>query len=82
MNGDGFDDLIVGADGADPNGSDSGESYVVFGGDFSGAVTQLGPAGADTLTGGAGDDVIIGGLGFQRLDGGSGQDTLRLDATA
>jgi hypothetical protein len=32
VNGDGFDDLIVGADvGADPNGSNSGSSYVVFG---------------------------------------------------
>ncbi|BAZ29674.1 hypothetical protein NIES4074_21210 [Cylindrospermum sp. NIES-4074] len=31
VNGDGFDDLIIGANGADPNGSSSGQSYVVFG---------------------------------------------------
>ena len=31
VNGDGFDDLIVGATRADPNGSYSGASYVVFG---------------------------------------------------
>src|SRR5262245_64534866 len=31
INGDGFGDLIVGAYGADPNGSLSGSSYVVFG---------------------------------------------------
>ena len=32
VNGDGFDDLIVGASGADPNGDDrAGEAYVVFG---------------------------------------------------
>jgi hypothetical protein len=31
MNGDGIDDLIIGGKNADPNGSDSGQSYVVFG---------------------------------------------------
>ena len=33
INGDGVDDIIIGADGADPDGNDSraGESYVVFG---------------------------------------------------
>ena len=31
MNGDGHDDLIVGALNADPNGNSSGSSYVVFG---------------------------------------------------
>jgi hypothetical protein len=31
INGDGIDDLIIGADGADPNGDRSGSSYVVFG---------------------------------------------------
>ena len=31
FNGDGYDDLIIGAYGADPHGSESGSSYVVFG---------------------------------------------------
>ncbi|HYX15790.1 MAG TPA: integrin alpha [Nostoc sp.] len=31
VNNDGFDDLIIGAYNADPNGYDSGQSYVVFG---------------------------------------------------
>ena len=31
VNGDGFDDVIIGADSADPNGFYSGASYVVFG---------------------------------------------------
>src|SRR4028119_463802 len=31
VNGDGFDDLIIGANGADPNGINAGQSYVVFG---------------------------------------------------
>ena len=31
VNGDGFDDIIIGAAGSDPNGSYSGSTYVVFG---------------------------------------------------
>jgi Ca2+-binding RTX toxin-like protein len=31
VNGDGIDDLMIGAPGADPNGNYSGQSYVVFG---------------------------------------------------
>ena len=31
INGDGLDDIIIGADNADPNGISSGESFVVFG---------------------------------------------------
>ncbi|BAY76285.1 putative outer membrane adhesin [Nostoc linckia NIES-25] len=31
INGDGFDDLIISADDADPNGINSGQSYVIFG---------------------------------------------------
>jgi len=33
FNGDGINDLLIGADGADPNGINSGASYVVFGND-------------------------------------------------
>jgi Ca2+-binding RTX toxin-like protein len=85
VNGDGFDDLIVGAGRADANGTDSGSSYVVFGGNFTGSVTQLGTTGNDTLSGtaandvifgGRGDDVITGNGGNDRLAGGTGNDTL------
>ena len=31
INNDGYDDIIIGAYGADPNGGSAGESYVVFG---------------------------------------------------
>ena len=31
INGDGLDDILIGADQADPNGNDSGASYLVFG---------------------------------------------------
>jgi FG-GAP repeat len=42
VNGDGFDDLIIGASRAGPNGnSQAGESYVVFGGVGSSAVIEL-----------------------------------------
>ncbi|MCH8843567.1 MAG: FG-GAP repeat protein, partial [SAR324 cluster bacterium] len=82
INGDGFADVLVGAPYA-TNGS--GETYLVFGGDFTGAVTQQGSAGADTLTGtaaadamvgGAGDDTLVGGGGADALSGGAGDDVL------
>ncbi len=39
VNGDGFDDLIIGSVFADPGGkSDAGEGYVVFGGNFTGVI--------------------------------------------
>ncbi|MBD2108168.1 bluetail domain-containing putative surface protein [Nodosilinea sp. FACHB-13] len=45
INNDGIDDLIIGADGADPNGnSNAGESYVVFGG------TGVGSSGSFNLS--------------------------------
>ncbi|MDZ8031930.1 hypothetical protein [Nostoc sp. DedSLP04] len=45
INGDGIDDLIIGAGGADPNGKQSaGQSYVVFGG------TNLGSGGTLNLS--------------------------------
>ncbi|MBI4183928.1 MAG: FG-GAP repeat protein [Proteobacteria bacterium] len=76
VNGDGFADIVVGAMAEDANGLDSGAAYVIYGGDFSGRVTQMGGPGDDLLLGGAGDDVLVGGLGDDRLDGGPGSDVL------
>ena len=86
VDGDGFADLIVGAYKSDAAaGTDSGKSYVVFGKDFTGTVTQTGSTGADTLTGfaaaddiagGLGDDVLAGKGGADVLIGGAGNDTL------
>ena len=63
VNGDGFDDLIIGASGDDPNGDGSGASFVVFGGDFEDVLTEVGTTGADTLTGTVDADQLIGGHG-------------------
>jgi len=88
VNGDGFADLIVGAVGSSgepPFGE--GESYVVFGGNFSGSVTHLGGVGDDTLTGtaaaetfvgGTGNDTMIGKGGKDSFQGGAGDDTMQV----
>ena len=94
INGDGFDDVIFGADGASggqSGTSNAGASYVIFGGDFTATVTRQGDDGADTFTGttgpdtfvGAqGDDTLIGDGGADVLYGGEGDDTVAIaDAT-
>ncbi|XWN34371.1 MAG: hypothetical protein ROR55_11110 [Devosia sp.] len=74
VNGDGFDDLIVRAPFDDPNGSASGASFVVLGGDFSGAATQVGIIGDDPLISTAGADVLFGGTGNDTIEGNGGDD--------
>ncbi|MFV0244938.1 MAG: hypothetical protein ACK5IB_07970, partial [Qingshengfaniella sp.] len=77
VNGDGFDDLIIGAPYADPNGQNmAGASYVIYGGNFTNAVTQVGTTGNDTLIGTSANDVIFAGLGNDFLDGMGGTDRL------
>ncbi|MBL8498494.1 hypothetical protein ABF87_02530 [Nitrosomonas sp. JL21] len=87
VNGDGFDDVLVGAFGADPNGSFSGSSYVVFGRNFNGKVTAMGTAKADKLKGnqgvdrmvaGDGDDTLIGRGGKDVFHAGAGDDTIEI----
>ena len=77
INGDGFDDLIVGAPTNDEGGSNAGAAYFLFGLDITGKVTQIGTAGNDTLTGTAGVDVIVSGTGDDLLIGNGGADVLR-----
>ena len=84
INGDGFDDLIIGAEGGGDR--EAGESYVVFGetsvgnggsidgGD--GADNISGGNARDTLSGSAGNDVIDGGSQSDIINGGGGNDTL------
>ena len=87
LNGDGFDDLIVGAHTptrpATPR--PRGESTVIFGRDFTGGVVFAGTAAADTFTGtaaaetfvgGQGDDTLIGNGGADSFQGGAGNDSI------
>jgi hypothetical protein len=75
VNGDGIDDLIVGAPGADPNGRDgAGGSYVVFGAaDLAGTIDLADPAaGADLIIQGAAYDFSgksVSGAGDVNGDG-------------
>jgi hypothetical protein len=75
VNGDGFDDLIIGASKDDPNGINSGASFVIFGGQNTSAT--LGTSGNDTLTGNSNANQLIGGLGADTLIGNGGADVLR-----
>ncbi len=74
FNGDGYDDLVIGAEGS---GGPSGSAYMVFGRDFTGAVTHQGGDGNDSLSGSGAAEILIGGRGDDRLDGVGGADVLR-----
>ncbi|MDZ8023299.1 MAG: hypothetical protein RMX65_005990 [Nostoc sp. DedQUE01] len=75
VNNDGFDDLIIGAPGAESNGSQSGQSYVLFGGTNIGSpLNPTGTSGADTLVGSAANNIIDGKGGNDILTGNGGQD--------
>ena len=82
VNGDGFDDLIIGASEADPNGLNSGESYVIFGGrtgtESRAPVTRVGTAGTDNFTGNAGNDTFTNIGGSDVVRGGAGDDRIAL----
>jgi len=81
VNGDGFDDVIFSATFADPPaGNDAGRSYVVFGGNFSGAATHLGTDAADVIVGTAGIDVIVAGAEADEIHGEGGSDVIRAGA--
>lgn len=79
VNGDGFDDVLIGTPFTYPNGGvpdNSGQSYVLYGGDFTGALTQQGGTSDDLLIGTAAADVIVAGQGNDTLIGNGGSDIL------
>jgi Ca2+-binding RTX toxin-like protein len=89
INGDGFDDILVGAMNSHPTLYGSGSTYVIFGKRFSAlpeddsllfgteaADTLAGFGGHDTLMGNGANDSLDGGADNDTLDGGAGSDTL------
>lgn len=81
INGDGFDDILVGAYG----GFADGEAFIIFGHKAEASVvrmgtdlsqTQNGGIGDDEIYGNDGDDTLIGHEGDDLLDGGAGNDIL------
>ena len=84
VNGDGYDDLILGAPYGDDGGTDAGEAYVVYGGatgtEDTTSVTLAGTAAADNFTGNAGDDVFTD-IGLNDVvRGGAGDDTISVSS--
>jgi methionine-rich copper-binding protein CopC len=91
LNGDGFDDLIVGAYQADPHSvGNEGKTYVIFGGqqfmqtvDFIGTTgndAQSGTSAGETFVAGAGNDTLTGNGGADVMFGGAGNDVFVLNA--
>ena len=82
VNGDGFDDILIGAYNANQTGANgAGESYVVFGGAFGASVTPVtttGTAGAEILIGGIGNDILTGNGGADVIRSGAGDDYLHI----
>ena len=76
VNGDGFADLIVGAPGGDPHGSNSGSSYVVFGRAPDTARKRVGSAANQYISGGPFNDILKGLGGNDALEGRGGADLL------
>ncbi|MEQ9000487.1 MAG: integrin alpha [Coleofasciculus sp. B1-GNL1-01] len=76
INGDGIDDLIIGAFGADPNGNlAAGETYVVFG-HSEGFKASLNLSELNAIFGSDGDDVLRGDLNQRSPQVGIGGDDI------
>jgi methionine-rich copper-binding protein CopC len=85
LNGDGYDDLIVGAYSSDSiAGVNAGKSYVIYGGSqfISGNIaTGTGTASDELVIGTSGNDTLTGNGGVDRFNAGKGNDTVVLQAS-
>ena len=77
VNGDGFDDLIVGAQLATGDTTSSGAAYIIFGGAFTMEDVKVGTSGADHLSGTTAADLLVGAQGDDTLTGGGGIDVFQ-----
>jgi Ca2+-binding RTX toxin-like protein len=79
LNGDGYDDLAIGAPGANPP---NGSSYVIFGGDFTGTAFHgaLGTAAAEAFVGTGFADVFYGGGDLDSFEGAAGNDQIHVES--
>ena len=80
IDGDGFDDVFIGAPDANVTNQPlqrAGDSYLLYGGDVTSSVTHAGTATDETLTGDVNANVMVGGRGDDTLVGGGGADVLR-----
>jgi hypothetical protein len=77
VNGDGFDDIVIGAPYAHDNGNQTGLGYVIYGSNAQIVASHVGGTGDDTITGNAGAEVFIGGRGNDTLNGAGGADTFQ-----
>lgn len=73
VNGDGYDDIVIGAPNAQAG---AGSAYLFFGGNFTNAVTFQGTNKVDTLTGTANGEVFIAGVGNDIINTGGGPDVV------
>ncbi len=76
INGDGFDDIVIGATFANTNGLRSGTTFVIYGRDFAGAIALQGDDADNSLIGSSANEALVGGRGNDYLDGRTGDDGL------
>ncbi len=75
VNGDGLHDLAIGAPRDDVGANNTGTSYLIYGADFTSAITHFGDENNNSLSGSPDNDAMVGGRGFDTLIGYGGEDT-------